>query len=73
MEEHKRRYKLVQHIKDKADHIMICFYICEFDPSLTNTLLQKGLKFASKYSTSSIKDIVIITHTKKTTLYKDGQ
>ena len=38
-----------------------------------NTPLQKALKFASKYSTISKEDIDIFRHTKKTTLYKDGQ
>ena len=52
---------------------MICFDICDFYLSITNTLLQKALKFASKYSTISKEDIDIITHTKRTTLYKDGQ
>ena len=62
-----------KNIKNKADHTMICFDICDFYPSITNTLLQKALKFAFKYSTISKKDIDIITHTKRTTLYKDGQ
>ena len=60
-------------IKNKAGHTMICFDICDFYPSITNTLLQKAFKFASKYSTISKEDIDIITHTKRTTLYKDGQ
>ena len=52
---------------------MKCFDSCDFYPSITNTLLQKALKFASKYSTISKVDIDIITLIKKTTLYKDGQ
>ena len=62
-----------KNIKNKADHTMIFFDICDFYSSVTNTLLQKALKFASKYSTISKEDIDIITHTKRTTLYKDGQ
>ena len=57
----------------KNTNDVINWYICDFYPSITNTLLQKVLKFASKYSTISKEDIDIIKNTKKTTLYKDGQ
>ena len=62
-----------KNIKNKTNHTMICFDICDFYPSITNTLLQKALMFASKYPNISKEDIDIITHTKRTTLYKDGQ
>ena len=62
-----------KNIKNKTDHTMICFDICDFYPSITNALLQKALMLASKYSTISKEDIDIIKHTKRTTLYKDGQ
>ena len=52
---------------------MMCFGRYDFYPPITNTLLQKALKFASKCATISKEDIDIITHTKKTTIYKDGQ
>ena len=45
-------------IKDKSNYITICFDICDFYPSITNTLLQKALNYASKYgdiSESKIK------------------
>ena len=51
---------------------MICFDICDFDPSITNTLLQKALNYASKYADISEDQIHLITHTKKTMPYKDG-
>ena len=60
-----------KNIKNKADHTMTCS--CDFYPSITNTLLQKALKIASKHATISKEDIDIITHSKKTTLYKDRQ
>ena len=59
-------------IKDKSNYTMICFDICDFYPSITNTLLQKALNYASKYADISEDQIHLITHTKKTTLYKDG-
>ena len=70
MEEHERRNQLVRAIKD--NYTMICFDICDFYPSITNTLLQKALNYASKYADISEDQIHLITHTKKTTLYKDG-
>ena len=76
MNQWKNTYHVInwfKNIKNKTDHTMICFDICDFYPSITNTLLQKALKFASKYPTISKEDIDIITHTKRTTLYKDGQ
>ena len=59
-------------IKDKSNYTLICFDICNFYPSITNTLLQKALNYASKYAYISEDQIHLITHTKKTTLYKDG-
>ena len=37
-------------IKDKSNYTMICFDICDFYSSITNTLLQKALNYASKYA-----------------------
>ena len=51
---------------------MICFDICNFYPSITNTLLQKALNYASKYADIPEDQIHLKAHTKKTTLYKDG-
>ena len=31
-------------IKDKSNYTMICFDVCDFYPSITNTLLQKSIK-----------------------------
>ena len=59
-------------IKDKSIYTMICVDICDFYPSITNTLLQKALNYASKYADISKDQIHLITHMKKTTLYKDG-
>ena len=59
-------------IKDKSNYTMLCFDICDFYPSITNTLLQKALNYASKYADISEDQIHLLTDTKKTTLYKDG-
>ena len=59
-------------IKDKTSQTMICFDICDFYPSISSSLLQKSLTFASQYTNITEEEIHIITHTKKTTLYKDG-
>ena len=59
-------------IKDKSNYTMICFDICDFYPSSTNTLLQKALNYASKYADTWEDQIHLITHTEKTTLFKDG-
>ena len=63
-------------IKDKTSQTMICFDICDFYPSISSSLLQKSLTFASQYTNITKEEIHIITHTKKknkkTTLYKDG-
>ena len=58
-------------IRDKRNYTTICFDISDFYPSITNTLLQKALNYASKYADISEDQIHLITHTKKTTLYKD--
>ena len=52
---------------------MICIDICDFYPSISNELLQNAIKFASIYSVITDKQVHIIKHTKKTTLYKDGE
>ncbi|GFR64589.1 DNA polymerase [Elysia marginata] len=52
---------------------MITFDICNFYPSITEELLHKSLLFASNYVDISKDEIDIITHAKRTTLYKDGQ
>ena len=59
-------------VKVKNNYTMICFDICDFYLSITNTLLQKAFNYASKYADISEDQIHLITHTKKTTLYKDG-
>ena len=59
-------------IKDKTSQTMICFNICDFYPSISSSLLQKSLTFASQYTNITEEEIHIITHTKKTTFYKDG-
>ena len=43
-----------------------------FIPSITNTLLQKALNYASKYADIPEDQIHLKAHTKKTTLFKDG-
>ena len=62
-----------KNIENKAYHTMICFENCDLYSSITHTLLQNALKFAFKNSTILKEDINIITHTKRTTLYKNGQ
>ncbi|GFR92822.1 hypothetical protein ElyMa_000876800 [Elysia marginata] len=52
---------------------MITFDICNFYPSITEELLHKSLLLASNYVDVSKDEIDIITHAKRTTLYKDGQ
>ena len=60
-------------IDNKNSHTMICFDICDFYPYISNELLQNAIKFASKYSVITDDQVHIIKHTKKTTLYKDGE
>ena len=60
-------------IDNKNSHTLICFDICDFYPSISNELLQNAIKFASKYSVITDDQVHIIKHTKKTTLYKDGE
>ena len=60
-------------IENKNSHTLICFDICDFYPSISNELLQNAIKFASKYSVITDEQVHIIKHTKKTTLYKDGE
>ena len=60
-------------IDHKNSHTLICFDICDFYPSISHELLQNALKFASKYSVITDEQVHIINHTKKTTLYKDGE
>ena len=52
-------------IKDKTSQTMICFDICDFYPSISSSLLQKSLTFASQYTNITKEEIHIITHTKK--------
>ena len=52
-------------IKDKSNYTMICFDICNFYLSITNTLLQKALNYASKYADISEDQIYPITHTRE--------
>ena len=62
----------LNNIKDKTSLTMICFDICNFYPSISSSLLQKSPTFASQYTNITEEEIHIITHTKKKTLYKDG-
>ena len=52
-------------IKDKTSQTMICFDICDFYPSISSSLLQKSLTFASKYTNITEDQLHNITHTKK--------
>lgn len=56
-------------MKIKSNHSFISFDICEFYPSITETLLDKALNFASKHTNITEQERHIIHHTKKTTLY----
>ena len=53
-------------IKDKTSQTMICFDICDFYPSISSSLLQKSLTFASQYTNITEEEIHIIKKTKKT-------
>ena len=59
-------------IKDKTSQTMTCLDICDFYPSISSSLLQKSLTFASQYTSITEEEMHIITHMKKATLYKDG-
>ena len=55
---------------DKNDnHSFINFDVCDFYPSITESLLDNALSFASRHTTISDKEIEIIKHTKKTLLF----
>ena len=59
-------------IKDKTSQTMTCLDICDLYRSISSSLLQKSLTFASQYTSITEEEMHIITQTKKTTLYKDG-
>ncbi|GFS08782.1 hypothetical protein ElyMa_003021700 [Elysia marginata] len=65
--------KWVNSIDDQISHNMITFDICNFYPSITEKLRHKSLLITSNYVAVSKDEIDIITHAKRTTLYKDGQ
>ena len=44
---------------------MLCFNICDFYPSITDTLVQKTLNFGSEYSTILEDQIDMVTFTRK--------
>ena len=52
-------------IKDKTSQTMICFDICDFYPSISSSLLQISLTFASQYTNITEEEIHIITQEKK--------
>ncbi|GFS09353.1 inositol hexakisphosphate and diphosphoinositol-pentakisphosphate kinase 2 [Elysia marginata] len=56
-------------INNKNDHTFISFDICDFYPSINESLLDQALQFASQYTTITAEEQHIIKHTKKTTLY----
>ncbi|GFO19538.1 hypothetical protein PoB_004604300 [Plakobranchus ocellatus] len=59
-------------IKNKNAHSMFSFDICDFYPSISLELLNRSLDYTAMFTHISSEDRHIITHTKKTTLYKKG-
>ena len=53
-------------------HSFISFDVCEFYPSINETLLDNAISFASQYTTISSKNIEIIKHTKNTFLFNNN-
>lgn len=51
----------------------ICFDIVNFYPSITEELLEKSLKFASKTTTITEQEIELIKHTKKSLLFTNDE
>ena len=56
-------------LKNKTQRRFISFDICEFYPSITESLLSKALDHASNYTHISDKDRQIIMHAKSSLLY----
>ena len=54
-----------KNIKNKTSLTMIIFDIYDFYPSISSSLLQKSLTFASQYTNITEEEIHIITDTKK--------
>ncbi len=58
-------------INNKKDHSFICFDICAFYPSISESLLNKAISFASKYDSITDHEKHIILQTKRTMLYNN--
>ena len=61
-----------KNINEKPNSSFICFDVCEFYPSISEKLLEKALEFAEVFDTITEEEKHIMTHSKKSLLYKDG-
>jgi hypothetical protein len=59
-------------IPNKSKHAFICFDIIEFYPSISEELLKKALKFASKFDTITDQEENIIIQTKKSLTFYEN-
>ena len=60
-------------IKDQERHSFISFDIVDFYPSISEKLLDQALSWASKLTTISDNDILIIKHARKSLLFNTGK
>ena len=60
-------------LTNKHISAFICFDVVEFYPSITETLLNRALDFASKYVSISADDRQVITDAKHSLLFNNGQ
>ena len=60
-------------LTNKHASTFICFDVVEFYPSITETLLNRALDFASKYVSISANDRQVIIDAKHSLLFNNGQ
>jgi hypothetical protein len=62
-----------ENIRDKERHSFISFDIVDFYPSISEKRLDQALSWASNLTTISDNDILIIKHTRKSSLFNTGK
>ena len=60
-------------LREIDKHTIICFYIIEFYPSISEDLLKAALNFAKLHTTISQQDTDIIFHSRKSLLFDKGK
>lgn len=63
--------KWFKSLENKEEPSFICFHVCEFYPSITESLLSKALDFASTYRQITNQEREIILHSKRSVLFSD--